>query len=152
MNPSEALRRGHLLRDFAIPGGGLLSDFRGRSSLLFGFGAASQLTRLMDEIAAHSDELREADVRPLVVLRGAGVERDLKVVSDDGSVLGALTRQNSGQDPGWVVCVTDRFGENFFAAVGSHGDPFPTLDQLLDWSDFAARTCEECFPPEWPVL
>ncbi len=153
VNPSDALRRGHLLRDFAIPGDGLLSDFRGRWSLLFAFGASSQLTRLMDVIAAHGDELREANVRPLVVRRGGGEQRaGFKVVSDDGSVLAALIRQNSDQDPGWVVCVTDRFGEIFFAAVGSHGDPIPTLDQLLDWSDFAARTYEECFPPEWPVL
>ncbi len=155
MNPSDALKRGHLLRDFAVPGDGLLSDFRTRSMLLLVFGEEQEIQPLQREIATRAEDLKDTDVRALIVVRGTGgsLRQDqATVVRDDGSVLSSLTRQNSGQDPGWVVCLTDRFGEIFFAAVGARGDPLPALARLREWSDFAARSCEECFPPEWPVL
>ncbi len=153
VNPSDALRRGHLLREFAVPRDGLVSHFRSRSPLLLVFGRSEDIAELVEQIA-DADELHDAELRTLIVLRGpaAPAGRRVTVVCDDGSVLAALTRQNSGQDPRWLVCLTDRFGEIFFAAVGSRGDCLPRLEQLTGWSDFLARSCEECFPPEWPVL
>ena len=64
----------------------------------------------------------------------------------------ALQAQNSGDDPGGAALVTDRFGEIFLAAVTSRGDPLPCADELARTAEFVQMQCEECHPPEWPVL
>lgn len=151
MNPSTELKRGHLLRDFALPDGRLLSDVRGRRSLVLLYGDAQAIAPLAQATAAHEPEMKDLEAALLVVFR-SGAGPGARLIVDDGSIARALARQNHGTDPAWAALVTDRFGEIFFAAVGSRGDSLPTAADLFSWLDFVARTCEECHPPEWPVL
>lgn len=149
MNPSDALARGHLLRDFPLPGeAGTVAEFRRRSVLVLVFGEAGELAPLLDGLEARWGDFRQHDAKLLVVLRGRAAVR-IPYLVDDGRVAAALKAQNGGVEPRWAVLATDRFGEIFLAAVDGS---LPSVVELLRTAEFVEMQCEECHPPEWPVL
>lgn len=151
----DALRPGYIVRDFPLPGrpDHMLSDLRGAHHMLLLFGGA-EMAALAAAAAARLVEFEENDVQLVLLLRGTAAPRLLPfpALHDDGTALAALSRQNAGQDPGWAALATDRFGEIFFSAVGSAGDPLPDAGELLKWAVYVGAHCPECHPPEWPPL
>lgn len=158
MNPSEALRPGHLLRDFLLPGNaGTLAQFRRRSAMVLLFGSHPELVPLLAEVAAIRERFSATETKLLAIVRAdspppAADAPFFPVLHDDGQTLRALQAQNSATDPGNAVLLTDRFGEIFLAAVTSRGDQLPSADELARTAEFVQIQCEECHPPEWPVL
>ncbi len=121
------------------------------------FGSHPELAPLLTEVAGMRERFSVADAKVLAVVRAGSPHPPpgapfFPVLHDDGHVLKALEAQNSGHDPGNAALVTDRFGEIFLAAVTSRGDLLPSADELARTAEFVQMQCEECHPPEWPVL
>ncbi len=154
MTPSDALRPGHLLRDFPLPDGRMLSDFRGYANVLFLYGDAAELQPLLLALEGRADELGEENTRVLIVLRAGELpELPFRIIPDaKGAIAARLAKQNDGAAPRYLVAMTDRFGEMFFTANASAGEPLPDADEVLKWARFVAAHCPECHPPEWPPL
>jgi hypothetical protein len=154
MTPSDALRPGHLLRDFPLPDGRMLSDFRGYANVLFLYGDAAALQPLLLALEGRGQELAENETRILVVLRAGELpELPFRIFHDaDGAIAARLAKQNDGAAPRYLAAMTDRFGEMFFTANASAGEPLPSADEVVKWAGYVAAYCPECHPPEWPPV
>jgi hypothetical protein len=131
MLTSEHLRPGHLLRDFPLPDGRMLSDARGPRALLLLVGSERELAPLTRELAGRRQEF-EAEHAALTQIEDAA----------------ALDAQNGAPLAVPSAVITDRFGEIIHVWQGA----LPHAEAVIRMLQYVTIRCEECFPPEWPPL
>ena len=114
----------------------MLSDARGRRSLLLLYGAEQQIRDLRDQLTARR---KDVEAEQAVVFSAS---------PDDATVRAALEAQNGAPLDGPLAIVTDRFGEIVQLWQGE----LPDAEAAIRMLQYVSILCEECFPPEWPPL